>query len=135
MADELLRALNGSPAGPVSVLGRGAEELARRLEAGGMVGDPPTAANAHIMADTTRASLQADVLLLAGNEDWPDARLPGRQVIQLRWSQPVGDHPHPSPLTPAGEVTAWHTSGAVLLPITHPYEQTGTVTNMEGRVQ
>jgi len=108
----LLAALNGSPAGPVSVLGRGAEDVAQRLEASGMIGQPPTAANGYAAADLPAARFESDVLLLVGDEAWPvDA---SKRTVMLRW-------------TPAG--------GRVVLPITHPYEQSGTVTNLEGRVQ
>jgi NADH-quinone oxidoreductase subunit G len=120
-ADDLLAALNGSPPGPVSVLGRGAEDVAQRLEAGGMVGEPPTAANGYAMADLPRASFQADVLLLAGNEAWPvHARGEGHhRIVALRWSPDADLVGH----------------GLIVLPVTHPYEQTGSITNLEGRVQ
>ncbi|HVA23830.1 MAG TPA: 2Fe-2S iron-sulfur cluster-binding protein [Chloroflexota bacterium] len=108
----LLAALNGSPPGPVSVLGRGADDVARRLEASGMIGEPPTAANGYAAADLPAARFEADVLLLVGDEAWPvDA---SKRTVMLRW-------------TPA--------AGGVVLPIAHPYEQSGTVTNLEGRLQ
>jgi NADH-quinone oxidoreductase subunit G len=108
----LLAALNGSPAGPVSVLGRGAEDVAQRLEASGMIGEPPTAANGYAAADLPAARFEADVLLLAGNEAWPVDS--SKRTVMLRWT-PLPD--------------------GVVLPIAHPYEQAGTVTNLEGRVQ
>jgi hypothetical protein len=108
----LLAALNGLPAGPVSVLGRGAEDVAQRLEAGGMVGEPPTAANGYAAADLPAARFEADVLLLIGDEAWPVDS--SKRTVMLRWT--------PSP-------------GGVILPIAHPYEQSGTVTNLEGCVQ
>ncbi|HLQ31852.1 MAG TPA: 2Fe-2S iron-sulfur cluster-binding protein [Chloroflexota bacterium] len=116
-ADVLAHAL-GSPAGPISILGRGADELAQRVEATGMVGEPATAANGYAMADLPEARFAPATLLLAGNENWPD--LTGKKLVSLRWS------PHPSPL-PGGE--------GIVLPLTHPYEQSGSVTNLEGRVQ
>ncbi|HLY64450.1 MAG TPA: molybdopterin-dependent oxidoreductase, partial [Chloroflexota bacterium] len=115
-ADELLASGGEGLAGPVSILGVGAEDLAQRLEATGLIGQPPSAANGYAMAELPEASFRADALLLAGNEDWP--ALDGKHAVQLRWAQPA---------TSAGQ--------AILLPITHPYEQTGTVTNLEGRVQ
>ncbi|HLG74506.1 MAG TPA: 2Fe-2S iron-sulfur cluster-binding protein [Chloroflexota bacterium] len=119
-ADALLKALDGAPAGPVSILGPGADDLAQRLEAGGMVGEPPTAANGYAMAELPRANFTADVLLLAGNESWP-SRTVNRPAVMLRWADP--------------QLPASSHSQLVLLPILHPYEQTGTVTNLEGRVQ
>ncbi|HEY8691687.1 MAG TPA: molybdopterin-dependent oxidoreductase, partial [Chloroflexota bacterium] len=63
-----------------------------------------------------------------GDEAWPirgagdEKRETGPQsVVSLRWSA------HSSPVS--------HDSQLVVLPITHPYEQSGTVTNLEGRVQ
>jgi NADH-quinone oxidoreductase subunit G len=125
-AEQLIEALDGLPAGPVSVLGRGAEDLAQRLEASGMVGEPPTAANGFAMADLPRPDFQADVLLLAGEEAWPAARLSGKRTVQLRWSLGRTERPDP----PVGEGIA-----GIVLPILHPYEQTGSITNLEGRVQ
>ncbi len=100
------------PPAPVSVLGGGAEDLAQRLEATGMVGEPPKAANGYAMAELPAANFSAETLLLVGNEDWPS--LNGKRTVQLRWTPAAGD---------------------VVLPMTHPYEQSGTITNLEGRVQ
>jgi NADH-quinone oxidoreductase subunit G len=115
----LLASLSSPPA-PVSVLGRDAEDIARRLEASGMVGDPPRAANGWAAADLPAASFAADVLLLAGDEAWPVDH--SKRTVMLRWTR------HSASSTAAGE-------GTVVLPICHPYEQSGTVTNLEGRVQ
>lgn len=108
----LLAALDGSPPAPVSVLGSGADDLAQRLEAGGMIGEPPVAANGYAAADLPAARFAADVLLLAGDETWPIDS--SKRTVMLR-------------STPAAE--------GVLLPVSHPYEQSGTITNLEGRVQ
>ena len=43
----------------------------------------------------------------------------GPEIVSLRW-------------TPDPRLASHH---AVLLPILHPYEQTGTIVNLEGRVQ
>jgi NADH-quinone oxidoreductase subunit G len=112
--DELVTALGEAPAGPISILGRGAEDLARRLEATGMVGEPATAANGWSMAELPEATFAAPTLLLVGDEAWPASS--AKTVVQLRWSAPA-DAP------------------AVLLPVAHPYEQSGTVTNVDGQEQ
>ncbi|MGH2363293.1 MAG: 2Fe-2S iron-sulfur cluster-binding protein [Chloroflexota bacterium] len=103
--------------GPISVLGPGAEALGAQFGAEGLVGSPATAANGAAMADLPEAAFQAATLLLVGNEAWPVFE--GKQTISLRWSEPQP--------APAG--------AAVLLPLAHPYEQGGTVTNFEGQVQ
>jgi NADH-quinone oxidoreductase subunit G len=104
--------------GPISILGPGAGDLAQRLEATGLVGNPPTAANGFATHGLPVAGFGGDVLLLVGNEDWP-LSVNAHPLVQLRWS------PH----------ATCHLPHAITLPITHPYEQTGTVTNLEGRVQ
>ncbi len=104
-------------AGPVSVLGTGAEALAKQLKAEGMVGLPSLAANGYAMSDLSAAEFSAPTLLLVGDETWPGTI--GKSVVSLRWSM-AGIAPSKS---------------EVLLPLTHPYEQTGTLTNFEGRVQ
>ncbi|MBV8087082.1 MAG: (2Fe-2S)-binding protein [Chloroflexi bacterium] len=97
---------------PISILGEGADELAERLEATGLVGNPPTAANGLSASDLREARFEAPALLLVGNEDWPAVQ--EKRVVSLRWS--------PGP-------------GEVLLPIAHPYEQGGSITNLDGTVQ
>ncbi|MDE3075015.1 MAG: (2Fe-2S)-binding protein [Chloroflexota bacterium] len=124
-------------AGPISVLGAGAESLATQMEATGLVGSPALAANGAAMADLPAADFKASSLLLVGNEDWPVPA--GASVVSLRWTDP-----HPNPV-PEGEGppgtrhpalgTRHPAPGTVLLPIAHPYEQSGSVTNLEGRVQ
>lgn len=133
-ADELVRQLGDGVAGPVSILGPGADELAPRLEAAGMVGDPATAANGFAMTDLHRANFQADTLLLVGNETWP-TRTMGRQSVQLRWSIPPSPAAAGEGWTEGARADGHPNAGMVIVPILHPYEQTGTVTNLEGRVQ
>ncbi|MBV8087172.1 MAG: (2Fe-2S)-binding protein [Chloroflexi bacterium] len=112
-ADDLATALGEAPAGPISILGKGAEDLARRFEATGMVGEPATAANGFSMADLPEATFDTPVVLLVGDEAWPST---SAKSVQLRWSPLSGEH-------------------SVLLPIAHPYEQSGTVTNVDGHEQ
>ncbi|HEU0168673.1 MAG TPA: molybdopterin-dependent oxidoreductase, partial [Chloroflexota bacterium] len=123
-SEELASALGEAPAGPISILGKGAEDLARRLEATGMVGEPATAANGWSMADLPEATFDTPVLLLVGNEAWPVAgnrqQATGNSFVELRWS--------------AGNSELGARS-SVVLPIAHPYEQSGTVTNVDGHEQ
>ena len=115
-AEELPQA--SALAGPISILGQGADDLAQRLEATGMVGEPATAANGWAMADLREAGFEAPVQLLVGNEPWPETG--GQTAIQLRWGIPNSEFRVPN---------------SIYLPIAHPYEQTGTVTNVDGHVQ
>ncbi|MBV9119556.1 MAG: hypothetical protein JOZ39_02525, partial [Chloroflexi bacterium] len=111
---ELRRALGDAPPGPVSILGAGAAELAQAFEATGLVGQPATAANGWSAYDLPAASFQAESLLLVGSEPWPE--LAGKRCVSLRWA-------------PGGM------GSGVLLPIAHPYEQSGTLVNVDGQEQ
>jgi len=118
-----------------AVLDRLAEALGASAE-GGMVGSPSTTVNGRGAADLAGDIVAADRdplntvakaagghlagVLLLGNEIWP-ATGPARKVVVT-----------------SGAVFA--ADGAddtvdVVLPMAHPYEQAGSFTNLEGRVQ
>ncbi|MHB8619801.1 MAG: 2Fe-2S iron-sulfur cluster-binding protein [Chloroflexota bacterium] len=139
------------------------ERLQAAGTAVGMVGSPALAANGWAMADLPAARFDAPALLLAGNERWPAA--PGRQEVRLRWeaadissadmtSANMTSDGTVSPAASSADDAGRSTSGdilsqplpldgggarpaerSVVLPIAHPYEQSGSVTNFEGRVQ
>jgi NADH dehydrogenase/NADH:ubiquinone oxidoreductase subunit G len=104
------------------------EQLAAALEAGepsGMVGSPALAANGRGAAELAPDLAAADVagvladattLFLVGQETWPDTGS-ARLVVA---STTVPESPD---------------AVDVLLPLAHPYEQVGSLTNLEGRVQ
>jgi NADH-quinone oxidoreductase subunit G len=116
---------------PRAVLERFAEALGASAESG-MVGSPPVATNGRgaldlagdlVAADreSGRAAAKAQAgelaaVLLLGNEAWPSTGS-ARKVVAT-----------------AGAVEADDTVD-VVLPIAHLYEQPGSITNLEGRVQ
>ncbi|MBA2450181.1 MAG: NADH-quinone oxidoreductase subunit NuoG [Chloroflexi bacterium] len=116
----------------VGLLERLAEQLGAGGE-GGMVGSPPLAANGRgalelaadiatvdpkIGAVATRAAAdELRAILLVGHERWPTTGR-ARQIL-VTWG-PIDEQ--------AEDVE-------VVLPMAHPYEQAGSLTNLEGRVQ
>jgi len=118
--EELVQALthDGALPQPISILGWGADALGDELAAEGMVGSPATAANGAAMTGLPKATFEAPVQLLVGNEDWP-LRSSASARIQLRWSAAGDAADRPS----------------IVLPLAHPYEQTGSLINLEGTVQ
>jgi NADH dehydrogenase/NADH:ubiquinone oxidoreductase subunit G len=114
-----------------TVLERFAEELGASAESG-MVGSPSTTVNGRGAADLagdivaadretgSAAALafegQVDSVLLLGDEAWP-ATGSARKVVVTSGALVVDD------------------TVDVVLPMAHPYEQSGSVTNLEGRVQ
>jgi len=132
-ADELLETVGQSLLGPVSIVGPGAEQLAERLEATGMVGLPATAANGWTMHHLPAARFDAPLLLLAGNENWPVPD--SKRTISLRWSPSQHSALSTQHSDLSTQDSALRTQDSVLLPIAHPYEQTGTATNLDGHEQ
>ncbi len=108
------------------------EQLAARIGASaetGLLGAPGPGANARgaqelapRLATGDAQLLLADAgiacLLLLGDEPWDRLIAPSARLIVVT-SQPVADDPRVE----------------VLLPLAHPYERQGTLTNLEGRVQ
>src|SRR5262249_37696605 len=100
---------------------------------GGMVGSPATAANgrgaAELAADIVAADREAgsavakaqagdvSTVLLLGNEACPGA-CSARKIVVT-----------------SGALTNADDTVDVVLPMAHPYEQVGSLTNLEGRVQ
>jgi NADH-quinone oxidoreductase subunit G len=102
-----------------------AERLAARLSAGGeavLVGSPALAANGRGVQEIAPELAAAEpasapsALLLAGPGQWPD--LPDAKLI-VATSGPFDERE----------------AVEVVLPLCHPYEQAGSLTNLEGRVQ
>lgn len=106
------------------------EALARLLQAGeggGMVGAPALASNGRgaqeLAPDLARADaatwlggVDVRTLLLVGDEAWPETGAARRIVAATTLPEDLGQV-------------------EVLLPLAHPYEQVGSLTNLEGRVQ
>lgn len=113
------------------VLERLAETLGASTETG-MVGSPPTTVNGRGAADLAGDIVAADreplsaaakaaggnfsAVLLLGNEQWP-ATGSARKVVVTSGALDADD------------------TVDVVLPVAHPYEQAGSFTNLEGRVQ
>jgi NADH-quinone oxidoreductase subunit G len=102
-----------------------AERLAARLSAGGpaaLVGSPSLAANGRGVQEIAPELTAAEVgeghgaLLLLGPGHWPDQ--PGTRLI-VATSGPFDERE----------------AVEVVLPLCHPYEQAGSLTSLEGRVQ
>jgi NADH-quinone oxidoreductase subunit G len=116
--------LVASPDG-VAVLTQLADALGATAEEG-LLGAPLLAANgrgAQLLAPSLLARnaadlLSADSVLLLGDEAWAELDTGSARVI-LATSQPVADDPRLQ----------------VVLPLAHPYERQGTITNLEGRIQ
>ncbi len=86
---------------------RGAQELAPELAQA----DPR-----HVLAGAASGAIET--LLLLGDEPWGELPTGGARLV-VATSRPVGDD----------------TRVDVLLPLAHPYERQGTLTNLEGRIQ
>jgi NADH-quinone oxidoreductase subunit G len=101
------------------------EALASALGANGddgMVGAPLLGSNGRgaqdlairVAAGNAQQVLQSQALLAIGDEDWP---VQGRLIVA------------------ASCLPTQHERCEVLLPLSHPYERQGSITNLEGRVQ
>jgi hypothetical protein len=106
------------------------QDLAAALGAtgeSGLVGAPLLGANGRgaqelapsvVTGDARQALAGASGLLLIGDEAWAELDTGSARVV-LATSQPTADDPRVS----------------VILPLAHPYERQGSLTNLEGRVQ
>ncbi len=112
------------------------QALADRIGANGetgLVGAPGLGANARGLQDLAPEVARSDArklldgggaggsvstMLLLGDEAW-DRAATGAARLVVATSRPVGDDPRIE----------------VVLPLAHPYERQGTITNLEGRVQ